>query len=379
MSLKKISILFFFFSVMLVVFIVCSVNVAVSSESIVKNYIVSTQLSSKLIEVSLDYIAINDTTDIFNIRDNMLSGVSSEYQSQNLGDLTGFSFIANLELSKKILINSSFFLRSFEYGYNTTTVNSMGLYIKQNLSNTDNAFMSTSVDYGLNFNISADQFLKSNNEINLLIGRFSSNVKIRIEETYIWFDKIGADYSISYGVPKSEKPPPYISNENMQDLSIYIRFITGKEFKLCFPNIFIELGKTYITYEIHSNIPDYMPDMGSIDIPKIPMNLGRNEEYLKVGSSISVNLPFNFLAYLEYDYIKFFRESELRYIDYNYIVKADINYIFRKKIVFRIGGNYYHRHLNGIIPFLYNKYTQTTFDHRYGTIHAGITVFYDLK
>ena len=74
--------------------------------------------------------------------------------------------------------------------------------------------------------------------------------------------------------------------------------------------------------------------------------------------------------------MRFFRDDALDYLDSNSILGLDFNWYVTDRLVFTIGGELYHRQLNGIIPFLYNEYTQTTFDHTYGRMNLGIAYLF---
>ena len=116
-----------------------------------------------------------------------------------------------------------------------------------------------------------------------------------------------------------------------------------------------------------------VPEKYKDRFPELPLDLSRNEYYYKVGLSLFFRTPYKTLTHIEYSSLKIKRKKELNFIDYNHILKGSIGYFLNKRTILSFSGTYLHRQFNGEIPFLYNKYTQTTFDHPYGWIQFGIT------
>ena len=164
--------------------------------------------------------------------------------------------------------------------------------------------------------------------------------------------------------------------EDAHDITPYIRLTAGKFFANFFPNLYIEYGHSSISSKIDSTLTDYVPESLSENTLGFPIDLDRDEDYLKTGINLMVKLPLRIQVHLEYNYIRLFREDGLDYINYNHVFKADIDWFIKKWLVLNIGGVCYDRQFNGVIPFLYNEHTQTTFDHRYGMAHIGITCLF---
>jgi hypothetical protein len=77
-----------------------------------------------------------------------------------------------------------------------------------------------------------------------------------------------------------------------------------------------------------------------------------------------------------FEYDKFIRDDGLDYIDYNYIFDLSITRLLNEHIALSLGSRIMYRQLNGQIPYLYNKYSQNSYDHKYGYAFAGILFTY---
>ena len=348
------------------------------NEIVLKNYPLAITLPKNKLELSLDYLSINDTLDIFDVRDNEFSN-NSRSDTAGLGDLQGSRLWLNYGLFPKTLLTAGVAYKEIDYASTALNITSLDLSLRQMLIDSEYSLLpfSIAMDLGVHANIGKDLILTRDTDINRMIDRFTDqNINVEINDLYVWFHRETDSSKISLGVPRQGKPDPNVSIKEMQDISPFIRLTVGKRFKNIFPNIFMEYGHTFITSKIDSSLLLYFPEAIKTSIPDLPMDLDREENYLKIGACLLIKLPLNFMAGLEYNYLKIFRDSHLNYIDYNQIINADLFYRWTDQITLNIGGSYYERQLNGILPFFYNEYTQTTFDHKYGVIRFGVTVLF---
>jgi hypothetical protein len=347
-------------------------------DSVLRNYPSALTLPKKRLEISLGYLRIDDTIDIFDFRESAFSSGSKASRFGALGDMTGFELLVNYGLFDKTTLQSAFASRDIDYGFSSLDVGSYNFSVKQNINNkAHDMFPFLALDAGIRGNTADDQIARDEDEINAIIDRFfTKDIDVRINSSYVWFDKETENGSVSYGVPKIGKSIPQISTEDAADLTAYFRATTGRIWGRFFPNFYVEYGHTKISSKIDTTLTEYIPDELTGDIPELPIDLDRDENYLKPGISLLIKFPFWALVHLEYSYMKLFRDSHLDFIDYNHIFEADVNFFIRKWLVLNIGGVFYERQLNGIIPFLYNEYTQTTFDHQYGRAQIGLTFIF---
>jgi len=102
---------------------------------------------------------------------------------------------------------------------------------------------------------------------------------------------------------------------------------------------------------------------------KIP-NMNRDEKNINIGFSYLLE-KYDFIYEFNYEYDKMFRDSDISYIDYNHIVNASIGMKVMKNALVYIGGRLMMEQFNSDIPYLYNRYTKTQFDHKYGFAKIG--------
>lgn len=347
-------------------------------EIVLKDYSLAMTLPKNKIELSLDYMSINDALDIFDVRDNEFSDNSS-IDSARLGDLQGIRLWLNYGLFPKTMLTAGVAYKDIDYASTSLNITSLDLSLRQMLIDYEYPILpfAITMDLGVHANIGKDLNFTSDTDINRMIDRLTDqNVSVKINDQYVWIHRKTDSSEISLGVPREGKPSPNVSIEQMQDVSPFIRLTAGEMFKNIFPNVILEYGHTFIESRIDSSLLAYFPGVMKASIPDLPMDLDREENYLKIGANLLAKLPLNFMACLEYNYLKLFRDSNLDYIDYNQIVDADLFYRLTDRTTLNVGGSFCERQLNGILPFLYNEYTQTTFDHKYGVVRFGVTVLF---
>ncbi|MBN1932935.1 MAG: hypothetical protein JW786_15130 [Desulfobacterales bacterium] len=346
--------------------------------SVLKTYPSALTLPQKRLEFSLDYLIINDTIDIFDVRDDEISTTGSLNSFISLGDMKGCQVQLNYGVLEKTTLQAGFIYRDLDYGFDNIEIQGYDISFKQSLINqAGNRIPFLALDAGVRFNNAADLIYDEDNEINLMIGKFSSSgIRVRTDNSYVWFDKISNGTTASYGVLKNGRPGLKFTIEDMSDITPFIRLTAGKRYGIFSPNLFLEYGYTSIDSKLDSNVKDYLPEEISDKIPQLPIDLSRHENFLKAGFGFRADFPFKTTAMVEYNYIKLFRDSNLDYVDYNHVLKAEINYAVSRCLFLNIGGVYYYRQFNGIMPFLYNEYSQTSFDHQYGRAHIGFTLLF---
>jgi hypothetical protein len=161
---------------------------------------------------------------------------------------------------------------------------------------------------------------------------------------------------------------PYISVENMKDKNIYLKF-SYKKALINYFNItpFVKFNFSNITTYVRAN--DELIKEASQEGYDLDFDLDRDERSINLGFTLFYQSKYS--VELGYYYTKIFRDKKLDYIDYNHIVNLNIIKPLSNKRFFYIGGKYMHRQFNGEIPYLYNRFSKTTFDHRYGFARVG--------
>jgi hypothetical protein len=75
-------------------------------------------------------------------------------------------------------------------------------------------------------------------------------------------------------------------------------------------------------------------------------------------------------ATYKYSYIN--RVSSLEDKINNYVTTLNLNYKLNKNITLFLGGKIMFYQFNGEIPYLYTKYNQGSFAHKYGFVDIGV-------
>ena len=233
------------------------------------------------------------------------------------------------------------------------------------------------IEFGIKFNKTDDVFIDNTSAINSLLDKMSvTDIKIKIDDEYLWFEKKSGEDEISIGISREGKPDPGISIDSLKDFTSYFRVTASKSYEKILASFFVEYGISDIDTVIDSTFPLYIPEKYHDQLPDLPKDLSRDEKYFKTGAGVICRLTDKFYMGLNYNYIKISRDNDLSYIDDNHIVNADIWYLINKHVGFNMGGSFFQSQLNGLVPSLYNKYTKTTFDHNYGTIHFAVTFLF---
>jgi hypothetical protein len=148
---------------------------------------------------------------------------------------------------------------------------------------------------------------------------------------------------------------------------VYIRLTGGEIFGNLFPNAYLEYGLTDI---------DATPN-DDAGIPGLTLGLDRTESYLEAGLCVLWKFPYTALLRTEYSYLRMIREDGLGGPASNHIFRADFNYFLTQRFILNASGVYYHRELNGVIPFLFNENTEGGFDRKAVELYLGFTLLFE--
>jgi hypothetical protein len=203
--------------------------------------------------------------------------------------------------------------------------------------------------------------------LNDLGSRFSDKFELIKKNSKYYIIEKKKDGTINF---KYLSNKPYISITNMEDESYYLQFDVKKilsNYVSITP--FVKFNFSSITTDIRAN--DELVEKAMEQGYDLDFSLNRDEKSINLGFELFYHDRYSIK--LKYYYTKLFRaDSEnLNYIDYNHVINLNFIKPLDKKRFIYIGGKYMHRQFNGEIPYLYNKYSQTTFDHRYGFARVG--------
>jgi hypothetical protein len=169
---------------------------------------------------------------------------------------------------------------------------------------------------------------------------------------------------------------PFVALKDTSDESIFIKILTGFYANHSLSDFYIGYKKTKIKNLITTT--DEIKKLAADEGYDLEKRLDRDEKMLFFGFNYSKESG-SYIYEFNYEYEKFFRDEGLDYINYNHIVNASISYTITKNFLVNIGGKIMYRQFNGQIPYLYNKYTQTSYDHKYGYASVGLQYNFNLK
>ena len=162
---------------------------------------------------------------------------------------------------------------------------------------------------------------------------------------------------------------PYIALKNTYDKSKYFRILTGYYTTNSILDFYIGIKQTTIYNTITAN--DELVKLAKDQGYDLKRSLNRDEQMYMLGFNYTIESK-KFIYELNMEYDKFIRDRGLDYIDYNFITDATISYKLTNNILLFSGAKIMYRQLNGIVPYLYNQYTQTSYDHKYGWARFGV-------
>lgn len=296
-------------------------------DSLIKDYAVSLPIPKHRLELSLDYFRIDNSLDVFDVRKINESEKNEESEKYLFSDMSGFKAIVNYGLFDSSCLHSTYTYRTIEYGTGKLDINSVELSLKQNINNRPYGIMPY----------------------------------INIDAGFRW---------------NRAKPPSAVSSSSWEDKSPYMRIIAGGIFGNVFPNFFIEYGYVQINSAIK---PEYALSVQTDDTGVFnsqPIDTGRNENRIRTGISLLVKFPYTAMSCFSYEYIALLRDNDMGKPDDNHLLKADVSYFLSDNFILNIGHEYYYRQFNGVIPSLFNQFSQSSHIQRYYAARIGITVLF---
>ncbi|OQX73729.1 MAG: hypothetical protein B6D59_04785 [Campylobacteraceae bacterium 4484_4] len=311
------------------------------------------------------YDRVNDTLDLFNVRASQL-GNAQNYGA--IGDAVGYALSLGYGLRPYLSLHYNFEQLHINYIEEKLKNRQHELYLKLNLYYNPTAFIeSYAVDFGFVRNSAADLAIRRESTLNSMLRKIRPDGNFRLENDVFYY---GENLSLSFG-----DTPPYLLIENMADYGYFIRLIGGTRIKRSILNMYAGIRTTSIDSDIvlrpyNSIVQAAIDEFGDL-------NLGRHEKSLFGGFSWTIEWQ-KFLFDLGYEYIRLFDRGEgLGENNDNHIIKAAIGYPVNDRMLLYIGGKLMLHQFNGVIPYLYNKYTQSKYDKKYGYARFGVVYNFD--
>ncbi len=327
------------------------------------------------LEVSADYLLMNDTLDVFDFRGAAVATMDPAVRSSSLGDLYGGRLLVNYGLFAETNLHFEYSYRDLELGAVDIQFYTVEASVRQGLvGNGPGRNPWLTLDAGLRINKSNDESFSEVRNINAYVKQVDPDLSVRETDSEYLF----SDGNVVLAVEKADKPRLEVTLQDMQDVTAFLRLTLGKRFGRIWPNLFLEYGATSVRTEVDSNLPVFIPESIRPLVDVFPVDEDRDEHYWKAGFDVQVHLPLGLLGNLEYDYIKLSRSDELGKFDDNHILSGELSYFLTDHLAIHLGGTYYSRQFNGVIPFTYNLQSQNSFDHDYGVARIGLSGRWDL-
>lgn len=324
-------------------------------------------LPAGVVELTALHLRMDDHIDLFDVREREIS-VQTAQTFAGLGDLKGVRLLANWGVLPGTQLHGEYTWRNLDNGLMKLDIDSYELSLRQLLRQGEGGGPSWALDFGARLNRAGDQTIRSVPDIDTFVKRINRNYSISQSPTHL----IIGNGSGSAFFPKASTPQLQVAVEDLSDLTPFVRGSCGWALGAWEPTVFVELGRSWIDSRIDSNINSIVGNLLTTPAANFPLVLDRTETYAKAGFNLYGPGPFGTQGNLRYEYLQIDRSADLDAVKENHILKADLILPLTPSWALNLGATYYRRQLNGVIPFLYNRYTQTTYDHDYGTAHLGV-------
>ena len=313
----------------------------------------------------LEYQKSNKTLDVFHLRDSDISNTFG-----GIGDLDGIQLKIYHGINKTLTMLGAFQFQKIKYGDGDLKNFYFNADLKKLIFSNFEETNAFSIDFGIKINKAEN--INFDNKIYLenLAKKF-----LNVKSVKILNNKIGVIKNDGTTEILNLTSPPSIDLTNMKDFSPYFTFTIEKDLNKAFVSIFSSLSYTKIWTNIKANItPADEETKEKLENYNLSKNLDRDEKTLSIGFNITTKTPI--IMELSYKYLRIFRNKNLNYINYNHIIDLDFIKPINHQIFIYLGGKLLYRQFNGVIPYLYNKYSQTTFDHKYGWARVGFGYYF---
>ncbi len=317
------------------------------------------------IGIQFSYNKINDTIDIFNIKATQIN--SSNYGS--IGDANGFDLFVRYQLNSNITL--SFIYESLNINYIDDKIRNRKneLILNTKLFDFNSSFFDSSfIDFGFIYNKSSDLDIKDDSTLNSLFDKIRPENNFYISDGTLSYN----DKTVILFDQYVNKIYPFIKISNLKDYSFYTKFIIDKRFKNNKIDLYCGFKLTKISTSILLEPKDNSLLQDAINTLDIP-SLNRDEVALFGGFLYG----FEYKKYIfksNYEYIRLFkRDSSLSYNNQNHILNITISRVINDKFSIFIGGKAMLNQFNSVIPYLYNRYTKTKYDKKYGYAKIGFS------
>lgn len=322
---------------------------------------------SNKVQLSIAFQKINETIDIFNIKESELGSKKENFDS--LGDMEGLDINLGYAFDDKWYINLNFNEKHLQYSETELINQKIDLYLRyQVYQDRNKAF---SIDGGFITNRVKDTYLRDLKNIEKGLNKALPHRDFSLSQ------REGV-YHLSYrdknGVTRSVKlkNKPYIGMVDTKDESFYARAIASVQHKDWLFDTYIGYARTKIVKNTESSIfnednPDVIKELEGSNFSQ-----NRVDATYFTGFGITYALNSDWYAAFNYEYKYILRIKCLEDINTNHIFNLNLIYTLNPDISLYIGSQLMTNQFNGDIPYLFGEYTDKSFNHKYGFANIGM-------
>ncbi len=168
-------------------------------------------------------------------------------------------------------------------------------------------------------------------------------------------------------LPIEDTLSPTIKISDLYDNSFFLRAIWGNKFSSSLINLYTGLRYSDIGTTISSNSSQssrYSKNQSH------KIDAGRSEKSIYVGANFLIESE-NFIYDFDYHYLRLFSRDGGDH-NHNNIFDIKLAYKANRALLLYLGNTIMLNGFNGVIPYLYNKYTDDSFGSKYGYFKFGI-------
>jgi len=327
-------------------------------------------------QLSVAGLKIDDKIDIFDIRESRLDDVNAADRSDTLGDLKGLRLGSSWGASPRLTVSGGYQYLQLVVSpirFELDRYQLSALYGPPPRPGKWRWFVGTAYRYER----AADQFLTRTDDLNRLVRRFDSDLSIQTTADRVVFTDGDVTVSSPIVTPDGTTKPALMAGlDDVQSQTLRWQAGLSRAFNPVRFSLFAALERHWLDGDLVHSFDDYGLDDAMLSALGVDNSLKRTETVWQLGASCHVDVSRRLAGRLSWMWLKADRGAGLDVIDTNHHLRAELYYAVMDQVTFHLGAEYFYRQLNGIVPVLYNRYTQTTFDHDYGFAFAGLTVHF---
>ena len=323
--------------------------------------------------VKVNYNRVNDTIDIFDLKQKELGSTAN---FGTIGDSSGLDISLAYGASEFYSLFYNYEHLNLHYIDSQLKNNKNDLFVKVLVYRNPMAFFETfTADIGYVRNSADDLDIKDSVQLNKMIQKVNPIPGLSINGSLISYKNNTLTY---FDAITNQPISPFVRIGNLEDNSFYMRFLTGFHYETNILDLYTGLKYTKINTNVSIEPHDAEPMNTQLrNAGYEPVNLDRNEKTWFLGFNYTVEFG-NFILDTNYEYLTIWGHGDdVKKTDDNHIVNAALSYVINQNLLVFVGGKLMLHQFNGVIPYLYNKYTKNKYDKKYGYAKVGFVYNFD--